>query len=198
MSEDWDQYAEEWDTNEDVIEYSKKAFESLIEIVNPKGLNVLDFGCGTGLLTEKLSPIANQILALDSSEKMISVLKSKRLNNVVTLAVELSENIIKENDLLNSRFDLIVASSVCAFLPDYEKTLNLLKTLLVPNGHFVQWDWLETERDPGFGFTKNRIESAFIISGLEALITEPFSLKSKDGEIKVIMGVAKNAYRNKA
>ena len=35
MSEDWDQYAEGWDTNEDVIVYSKKAFESLTGIVEP-------------------------------------------------------------------------------------------------------------------------------------------------------------------
>jgi len=190
MSENWDQYAEGWDTDEDVVEYSRRAFMSLTEVIDPKGLNVLDFGCGTGLLTERLSAVANQIVALDSSEKMISVLKSKHMDNVVALAAELSEDTIKENDLLNFKFNLILASSVCAFLPDYENTLSLLKTLMVPDGHFVQWDWLETEKDPGFGFTKNRIESAFINIGLSASITEPFSLESKDGEMKVIMGVA--------
>ena len=190
MSENWDQYAEGWDTDDDVIEYSRKAFKSLTEIIDPGGLNVLDFGCGTGLLTEHLSPVAKRIVALDSSEKMISVLKSKQMDNVVALAVELSEDTIKENDVLKTRFDLIVASSVCAFLPDYENTLRLLETLLVPGGSFVQWDWLETEKEPGFGFTKKRIESAFINIGLSASVTKPFSLENKDGEMKVIMGVA--------
>jgi len=194
MSENWDQYAEEWDTNEDVKVYSEKAYKTLLETFEIEGLNILDFGCGTGLLTEKMAPFANRILAVDSSEKMISVVKDKRLKNVITLAFNLSEETMKANEFLQVKFDLIVASSVCAFLPNFEKTLRLLKTLLIPNGHFVQWDWLETIKDPGFGFTKNRIESAFINSGFQVLsISEPFSLTSKDGEMKVIMGVAKNA-----
>jgi predicted TPR repeat methyltransferase len=194
MSEDWDQYAEEWDSKEDVNLYSEKAYNILLETVEIENLNILDFGCGTGLLTEKMAPIANRILAVDSSERMISVLNDKELNNVITLALKLSEETIKVNKLLQSKFDLIVASSVCAFLPDFEKVLRLLKTLLAPNGIFIQWDWKETEKDPGFGFTKNRIKSAFIESGFQILsITEPFSLTSKDGEMKVIMGVAKNA-----
>ena len=194
MSENWDQYAEEWDTNEDVKVYSEKAYKTLLETFEIEGLNILDFGCGTGLLTEKMAPFANRILAVDSSEKMISVLKDKRLKNVITLAVNLSEETMRANEFLQVKFDLIVASSVCAFLPDFEKTLRLLKTLLTPNGHFVQWDWLETIKDPGFGFTNNRIESAFINSGFQVMsISEPFSLTSKDGEMKVIMGVAKKA-----
>ena len=194
MSENWDQYAEEWDTNEDVKVYSEKAYKTLLEAFEIEGLNILDFGCGTGLLTEKMAPFANHILAVDSSEKMISVLKDKRLKNVITLAVNLSEETMRANEFLQVKFDLIVASSVCAFLPDFEKTLRLLKTLLTPNGHFVQWDWFETIKDPGFGFTNNRIESAFINSGFQVLsISKPFSLTSKDGEMKVIMGVAKKA-----
>ena len=194
MSENWDQYAEEWDTNEDVKIYSEKAYKTLLETFEIEGLNILDFGCGTGLLTEKMAPFAHRILAVDSSEKMISVLKDKRLKNVITLAVNLSEETMRANKFLQVKFDLIVASSVCAFLPDFEKTLRLLKTLLIPNGHFVQWDWLETIKDPGFGFTNNRIESAFINSGFQVLsISKPFSLTSKDGEMKVIMGVAKKA-----
>jgi len=194
MSENWDQYAEEWDSKEDVNFYSEKAYQTLLEAVAIESLNILDFGCGTGLLTEKMAPIANRILAVDSSEKMISVLNDKGLDNVSTLAVDLSEETIKANKLLQSKFDLIVASSVCAFLPDFEKSLRLLKTLLVPSGIFIQWDWKETEKYPGFGFTKNRIESAFINSGFHVLsIAEPFLFTSEDGEMKVIMGVAKNS-----
>ena len=134
MSESWDEYAEAWDDNADVISYSKKAFDALCETINPEGLNILDFGCGTGQLTERLSPIANRILALDSSKKMISVLNNKQLSNVDTLVCELTDETIKSNVSLHSKFDLIVASSVCSFLPDCESTLILLKTLLKPSG----------------------------------------------------------------
>ena len=42
MSESWDQYAEGWDTNEDVILYSEKAYHALSEIVILEDLNRLN------------------------------------------------------------------------------------------------------------------------------------------------------------
>ena len=194
MSESWDQYAEGWDSNADVILYSERAFDSLCKLVNLEGLSVLDFGCGTGLLTERMAQKANQILGLDSSEKMISVLQSKQLNNVETLVADISEEAIKSSASLKSKYDLIVASSVCAFLPDYEGTLQLLKTLLKPNGTFVQWDWLKEEGESGFGLDEKAIETALSKSGMKIIkIEKTFSLESKEGLMQVIMGVAKNA-----
>ena len=194
MSESWDQYAEGWNSNEDVVLYSNKAFGTLCEIINLEGLVILDFGCGTGLLTDKMAPKASRILGLDSSEKMITVLNNKQLSNVDTLVAELSEETIKSNASLLSNFDLIVASSVCAFLIDYENTLRLIKTLLKPNGIFVQWDWLRTDKDSDFGLTEEVVESAFTNIGMDVLsITRAFSLESKEGSMQVLMGVAKNA-----
>ena len=193
MSESWDEYAEAWDDNADVILYSQKAYDTLCEAVDPEGLDILDFGCGTGQLTERLSPTANRILALDSSKKMICVLKNKQLSNVDTLACELTDETIKSNISLHSKFDLIVASSVCSFLPDYQGTLILLKTLLKPGGVFVQWDWLKTDADSDFGLTEEMIRTAFSNAGSgDSTITRAFSLESNEGTMPVLMGVAKN------
>ena len=194
MSESWDEQAEGWDSNSDVVLYSRKAYNTLCEILDLEGIDILDFGCGTGLLTELLSPTANRILGLDSSEKMISILENKHLSNVDTLTAELTEDTIKSNVALQSKFDLIVASSVCAFLPNYQSTLRLLKTLLKPNGIFVQWDWLKTDGDSDFGLTEEMVESAFVQAGLESLsITKAFSLESQEGTMQVLMCVAKQA-----
>jgi len=194
MSESWDDYAEDWDTNEDAISYSEKAFETLINEIKIEGLNILDFGCGTGLLTEKMSPLANKIVALDSSNKMISILNNKKLINVTTISESLSANTIKENSSLQNKFDLIVASSVFGFLPEYESTLALLKALLAPGGMMVQWDWLSPKEDSEFGFSEERISSAYRKSGFELKsITLPFSHISPNGSTPVLMGVAINA-----
>jgi len=194
MNENWDDYAEGWDSNEDVISYSDKAFRALCEVVNPEGLLILDFGCGTGLLTERMATTADRIVAVDPSEKMISVLQNKQLSNVETLIAVLSEETIKTYELFRSKYDLIVASSVCSFLPDYEGTLGLLKTLLKLNGIFIQWDWLKSDEDIDSGFNKERIESAYQHTGLKKLsISEAFSIESEDGPMSVIMGVARNA-----
>lgn len=191
MSKGWDEYADGWDHNEDVIAYSEKAFRSLLDAVDLAGLKVLDFGCGTGLLTEKIAPLVKEVLALDTSEKMVSVLTDKKLHNVTTVSEELSESLIKKNRLFSKKFDLIVASSVCSFLPDYEKTLALLKSLLAPGGIFVQWDWLAIE--DGSGFSRETISSAYAEVGLKLLaIDQPFSLESSEGKMQVLMGIAKN------
>jgi len=86
-----------------------------------------------------------------------------------------------------------VASSVCAFLPDYDGALRLLKTLLKPKGVFVQWDWLKSDEDTGFGLTEEMIESAFTNAGMEvSSITKAFALESEKGSMPVLMGVTKN------
>jgi predicted TPR repeat methyltransferase len=194
MSENWDDYAEEWNSNEDTIFYANKAFETLKNVVDLDGLNILDFGCGTGLLTERMSPLANHIYALDPSEKMISVLNSKKLPNVTTLAKLLTESMIEESQFASAKFDLIVASSVCAFLPAYEQTLSLLKTLLCPGGIIVQWDWLAPENNSEYGLSEKRMRDAYECVGLLLLsIDQPFTMiDSKDkGTMPVLMGVAK-------
>lgn len=193
MSDSWDDYADGWDSNSGVIEYSKKAFDSLCEFKSPEGLNVLDFGCGTGQLTEKIACIASSVVAVDSSPKMIEVLKNKNIHNVNPLSCEISRTSINENPIFKPGFDLIVASSVCAFVPDYEKTLSDLKLLLKEGGIFIQWDWKRSNVDDDFGFTNEIITDAYSNVGLSLVrVSEEFSLTSEKGTMQVLMGIASN------
>ena len=166
MSNEWDKHADGWNSNSDVIEYSDKAFQSLCETLDIRNLRVLDFGCGTGLLTEKIASLVKEVVALDTSEKMLSVLNNKKLSNVTTISKELSEDLLKENSLFAQKFDLVVASSVCAFLPDFEKTLVLIQSLLKTDGVFIQWDWLSTDEDGDFGLSHESVEQAYDKAGL--------------------------------
>ena len=194
MSESWDDYADGWDSNEAVVSYSLKAHESLLNTVELEGCKVLDFGCGTGLLTEKISGQASSVVAIDPSEKMISVLTAKFLENVCTIKKELTQNLIDTDESLRSGFDIIVASSALAFVPDYQETLKLLKQLLKKGGCFVQWDWLKENEESGIGFSKKTIELALERAGFPQYSTSvPFSIENSDSSMKVVMGVAKNA-----
>ena len=190
MAKDWNQYAEEWDTNPDAVSYCEHAYGSLLAAVNLTGLDVLDFGCGTGLLTEKIAKKAKLVVGLDSSEKMITVLENKRMPNVELVAAELTEEAMRTNPHLQKGFGLITASSVCAFLPDFEGTLCQFRRLLQPNGLLIQWDWLALEGDQGSGFAKEQVISAYQQAGfVVSSISVPFSIDS----MAVLMGVATNA-----
>ena len=193
MSDSWDEYAEEWDANRDAITYSEKAYESLANKVNIEGQNILDFGCGTGLLTERLSPLASSIVAIDTSPKMIAVLQSKNLPNIETLSEPLTLKLINTNSAFINKFNIVVASSVISFLPNYESILKLLKSLLVYNGLLIQWDWLSPDNNQEFGLSETAIENALNKAGFKDIeLTKPFSLSTGKGDMPVVMGVARN------
>lgn len=185
MSDDWDDYADDWNDNEGVIIYANHTYETLIDEVDLSGLNILDFGCGTGNLTEKMAVKADKVLAIDSSAKMISILKNKNIKNIQALKSDLSQGDILE------KFDLITASSVFGFVPDFAASLKILKNLLKPNGTVVQWDWLGTGQDD-FGFSPEQLQSAYSKAGFKMVkISQPFSLNKSEGEKKVVMSVAR-------
>ncbi|USH03790.1 class I SAM-dependent methyltransferase [Grimontia kaedaensis] len=185
MSESWDDLAAGWDENEAVMVYSEKAFSSLGELINIEDAVVLDFGCGTGLLTEKLSPAVASITAIDPASKMIDVLEGKALSNVIPIAGVVDEAFVRECRQAKQRFDVIVASSALAFVPDYPETIALLTMLLADNGVLVQWDW-EKSSDSSVGFSAIEIEDAYENAGLKMVsMSNPFSM----GDMRVIMAV---------
>jgi predicted TPR repeat methyltransferase len=105
MTNEWDEYACDWDTNSDVVQYSENAFRNLTEVIELCDLDILDFGCGTGLLTEKMSPRANRIVALDTSKEMTRVLKNKNLPNVSIVSESLTSELVCTCDFLQIKFD---------------------------------------------------------------------------------------------
>ena len=50
MDNEWDDCADGWDSDESAAIYSIEAFNSLSSVVDVEGANLLDLGCGTGLL----------------------------------------------------------------------------------------------------------------------------------------------------
>ena len=96
---------------------------------------------------------------------------------------------------LHANFDLIVASSVCAFLPNYVNTLGLLHSLLVLGGYFVQWDWLSTDENSDLGMSVETVSSGFNSVGLEIhSLGEVYSLETKKGTMPVLMGVGRKSH----
>lgn len=201
MSDSWDDYADDWDANENARTYADCAFASLIMHLGIQGpewqqRRILDFGCGTGLLTEKLGPLVEQVIAVDTSQKMIDRLVEKQLANVVPVCVNFDDDHDRELASGLTGFDLIVASSVCSFLPDYEATLVLLAKSLNAGGHFVQWDWLQATGE-GDGLSVNRVVDAIGKAGLNCVHAgEAFTLATGQGEAPVLIGVAANVDKN--
>ena len=116
----WDSEAAGWDANPAVVTYAGGAWTSLRAAVSlAADMRVLDFGCGTGLLTERIVPHVGEVVAVDASQAMIDVLAAKALPNVRAAARRWTPETIARDELAGEPFDLVVCSSVCAFLEDY-------------------------------------------------------------------------------
>jgi SAM-dependent methyltransferase len=94
MNINWDEHADGWDENPNVRKYADHAFASLIDAIDCEGLRIFDFGCGTGLLTEKIARNAAAVVALDPAPKMLDVLARKTLTNVAPVAGLLTSDLI--------------------------------------------------------------------------------------------------------
>ena len=105
----------------------------------------------------------------------------------------MSTETIANTPELREEFHLIVASSVCAFVPDYKATIQLLRSMLAPGGYFVQWDWELTDTNTEYGLSGETISSALQSAGFEnVFVSRPFTMKAEDtNEAQVIMGIAK-------
>lgn len=200
----WDEHAASWDEDEAVRAYSRAAFRCLQRLhddarVNLDGACVLDFGCGTGLLTEQLTLQAERIVALDTSAAMIQVLAAKvnqrGWSNVAAVAASVDSAQQQRPDLFSLPFDIVVSSSVCAFLDDYAGTVASVTGLLKPGGSFVQWDWeLNAEDGEPVGLTRAQVIDALTRAGLLDIVVETAFEIEVDGErMSPLIGVGSTA-----
>ncbi|EOW3974675.1 class I SAM-dependent DNA methyltransferase [Vibrio parahaemolyticus] len=190
MAQDWDGLAKNWESNPATEQFAQSVFAQLQQLTQLDGIKVLDFGCGTGQLSQLLSPIVKDIVALDASEAMIEELDKKELINVEPVVDALSRGLVAQHPAFRGQFDLVVASSVLAFVDDVESSLDIAHSLLNEGGYFVHFDWVaESEQD---GFTLSRSENALSNAGfVDVEAKKVFDITSDGQTMSVLMGVGR-------
>ncbi|TOD61874.1 SAM-dependent methyltransferase [Vibrio parahaemolyticus] len=190
MAQDWDGLAKNWESNPATEQFAQSVFAQLQQLTQLDGIKVLDFGCGTGQLSQLLSPIVKDIVALDASEAMIEELDKKELLNVEPVVDALSRGLVAQHPAFRGQFDLVAASSVLAFVDDVESSLDIAHSLLNEGGYFVHFDWVaESEQD---GFTLSRSENALSNAGfVDVEAKKVFDITSDGQTMSVLMGAGR-------
>lgn len=102
---------------------------------NPNGINILDFGCGTGGFCIKLNKLGYKVVGVDSSAEMINTAKKHSPSSVKYILGDVS------SILQNSIFQIIVSIMTLQFIKNLEKTLISLINHLQTGGILLMADF---------------------------------------------------------
>ncbi|KAL3134787.1 hypothetical protein ABBQ32_007772 [Trebouxia sp. C0010 RCD-2024] len=109
--------------------------------------DILDFGCGTGLVLQRTVDHVRAAVGVDSSGAMIQVLNEKAMKKVTACCLQLSltSNLAqhyKQKSMSGApdKFDLVYSSMTLHHIHDIPATAKLLKAYLKPGGVLVAFD----------------------------------------------------------
>ena len=176
---DFDQEAANWDQVPERVKLAQDIAQSMIkEITLTPDMDVLDFGCGTGLLTFALQPFVRSITGVDSSPGMLDVFKTKikeqNLSNVKANCLDLDKG-----DVLEGSYHLIVSSMTLHHVKNISPLLKQFYSILLPSGQLAIAD---LDLDDGdfhgnnngvfhFGFNREELRLIFMDVGFQNIQT---------------------------
>lgn len=185
IAQTFDNYADSFDHELLVdLEYKapetiKAALEDLLPLPSEQ-LNVLDLGCGTGLMGKEIAPWARSITGVDLSTKMLS--KAMLTGDYREVhAAEIVEFLNQDTTL----FDLILAADVLLYFGDLSAVMHLSRRRIARNGIFSftvekgdhkNYDLTVSGR---YSHGANYIKTVAVESGYELLSMEETILRTE-------------------
>lgn len=99
------------------------------------GLEVLDIGCGGGLLCEPLARLGASVTGIDAGKEPVAVARAHadEAGLAITYRRAAAEDLAKQK----TRFDAVIAMEVVEHVADVESFLKNCRTLLKPGGVFI-------------------------------------------------------------
>ena len=94
-----------------------------------RGRDVLEVGCGTGLILEKLASFSNRAEGVDLSPGMLALARERGLT--------VREGSATELPFEDNSFDVVVSFKVLAHVPEIERALSEMARVCRPGGHIV-------------------------------------------------------------
>lgn len=131
---DFDAEAATWDESPARVQLAEDVTTAIREEVPlTSDMDVLDFGCGTGLISLRMAPFVHSVTCVDTSQGMLDVLKrkveEKRLSNVFLRRLEGASL-----DGIDGRYELILSSMTLHHIADVEALIRKFAALSTPGG----------------------------------------------------------------
>jgi ubiquinone/menaquinone biosynthesis C-methylase UbiE len=144
VRKDFDKEAATWDQNPGRVKLAYEVADTIIREIRPTGdMDVLDFGCGTGLVTLRLQPFVKTITGADSSEGMLRILQGK-VSRLGLKNVKIQFADFEKGERVKGTFHLVVSSMTLHHVSDTADLFRQWFSLLLPGGLLCVAD-LDTE-----------------------------------------------------
>lgn len=181
--------AQEYDT----VDFRQKYVEEMARSIRkhlPREckVTIMDFGAGTGLLTERLAPYVKKIVAVDVSESMIARLAEKA--SALPCSIEL-ETIDLQKEKYPKQVEGIVSTMTLHHIEDIPSLLKNLLDALVPGGFLALCD-IDSEDgsfhtvDSGvmhYGFDREALKNLFEEAGfVDVSVADSTVVKKPHGD----------------
>lgn len=173
----FDRESTTWDDNPVRVKLAEDVATAMAaEAALSPDMDVLDFGCGTGLLTLRIQPHVHTIDGVDNSRGMLEVFEAKiarqHLHNVRARFFDM-----EEPASVADRYHLVVSSMALHHVACVEAALRLFHGWLHPGGRLCIADLdsdggLFHENGEGVfhpGFDRAALRGAFIDAGFDAV-----------------------------
>lgn len=175
----WNLYALCYDLIAGLVPYQDMLDRVVQALELSPGMRVLDAGCGTGALAEKVARACPQVelIGLDHSASMLRRARTRRVwpASFVFLEGDLDDLLARDR----AGFDRIASVNVIWALPDPQRTLSGMTRALRPGGHMVHatprlrfaaqriaWEHIRRQR----GWKRFRAVASLPLLGLAGLL----------------------------
>lgn len=175
QTRNFDKDADQWDEKPSRVKLATDVANTIMrQIPLTDQMDLLDFGCGTGLVSLQLAPFVRSVTGTDTSAGMLARLDDKiesaGIRNVTT-------HLLKPGEKLRGQYDAIVSSMTLHHIKDTQALLVQMAHCLKPGGFLCIAD-LDAENgafhdDPTGvhhnGFDRKELKAAFKSAGLSYL-----------------------------
>ena len=141
----FDEKAATWD-DEAKTERARVVAEAIRRAVAPSGsTRLLEYGAGTGLVSQELAGSVGPITCADSSAGMREVMQSKVANGALPSTTRIWDLDLSGGSVPDERFDLVVTVMTLHHIPDLTPVLDGFAGVLADGGHLCVVDLVKED-----------------------------------------------------
>lgn len=194
----FDSKAADWDKDPEKVSRAQEVAAGVLASVAPApGARLLEYGAGTGLVTQFLQERVGQVVLADNSSGMRQVIAQKIASGVLPPA-EVWDLDLENDPVPSEQFDLVVTSMVLHHVRDLPTVLAGFASLLRPGGHLCIADldredgsFHQHDFDGHHGFDRTELSEALMVAGFGAVqLVDCTSILKEDATYRVFLATA--------